>query len=127
MNQFLFPALAFLYTALLLLFSTVPVETVPGTGATLPRMGDLDHFLSYLLYGFLLSLSLSKKRYHPLIIGIFIGILTEFMQIFIPSRTFDPLDMVSNILGVAVGIVLVITLRKRFQNVKHAGKTNAVL
>jgi VanZ family protein len=42
--------------------------------------------------------------------GLVLGALTEFTQLVIPGRSFNPVDMACNIVGTVVGVVIVYVL-----------------
>ena len=55
----------------------------------------------------------SKLFTNYLVFWIFIAILTEYLQILVPGRSFDYFDIITNILGVIIGTSIFIYLNKR--------------
>lgn len=56
----------------------------------------------------------SNKIYtNYLVLWIFIAILTEYLQIMVPGRSFDYFDILTNITGVIIGTGIFIYLNKR--------------
>jgi VanZ family protein len=89
-------------------------------------MDKLFHFAAYGLLSFILFFALyfqNKinlfKKYpssFTLLITTIFGILNEIFQIFVPSRTANPLDVLSNILG---SIIIVVLLRYNLDNLRE--------
>ena len=62
----------------------------------------------------------SKQWFFHLTIATLLALGTEFVQIFVPNRTFNPFDIISNLLGLSIGIVAArIWCRQR---IKHQNK-----
>ena len=108
--------LVVLESVLLIAAALLPPALVPGTGIPVGRSGDFEHLLSYLVYGILLALAfspLSKRKLLPiLIIGLGMGLFTEALQMVVPVRTWDILDLLVNSAGVFLGITAVILIKK---------------
>lgn len=103
-----FKALALAESALLILLSFLPASTVPVSGAGATR-GELEHFLAYTLYGFLAGGALTLRKnalLWALVAGAGMGLLTEAIQLFVPTRFFDLNDLALDILGAAEGGIL---------------------
>ena len=45
--------------------------------------------------------------------GIFLGIVTEISQLAIPGRSFNPVDMACNCIGIFVGVAMVYVLSRK--------------
>ena len=64
----------------------------------------INHFISYIyvsLLGFFLYLR--TKNFQKLVYGLFfLSTILEFLQLIIPNRSFQPGDLIANILGVIV-------------------------
>lgn len=79
------------------------------------RIDYLKHFLVFLPAGFSLW-GLSKKGITILISAALVSsLLPEIVQYFIPYRTYNPFDMLSNLIGLVVGYLIFISIRKRSQ------------
>lgn len=59
----------------------------------------------------------SKKKQknftNYLVLWIFIAIFTEYLQILVPGRSFDYLDIATNILGGTIGTIIFVYLNKK--------------
>jgi len=103
----LFKGLVILESIFLIYFSLLPVSVTPSAGVAAPLEGYFQHFLAYLVYGLLLAaaFSLRSRKTFFLItaIGVGMGLLTETIQLFVPTRFFDPLDWLADLLGVVAG------------------------
>jgi VanZ family protein len=105
-----FIVLASVETAGLLFFALLPSVVTVETGFLRP--GDLEHLLAYTVYGFLLSGVFyrlpgpGKAWSRTLVAGCFVGIVFEFIQLFVPTRTADPVDAIVNCTGVFTGLVI---------------------
>jgi len=116
-------SLALAETIALLWFSALPsVETIPTGGFTRP--GDLDHFAAYAVYGFLWAgvfrfLAKPSKTGRreifllllPVIIGSAVGAASEAMQLFVPTRTADVLDWLTDTAGSSLGAVVALKFK----------------
>ena len=75
------------------------------------RLDYILHFLSYFfLASFLTIWKLSKDKKYRLILfitifGIIVSSIFEIIQYFLPSRTFNPYDMLSNFSGFIIGLI----------------------
>jgi VanZ family protein len=91
------------------------------------RLDQLLHLLVYFLIcmyfyiGQRNGLNLFRKR--PLtkfLVYIFIlAIITEVVQLWVPYRSFNPMDCVSNASGVIIGLVVMLMLRRRQVNINR--------
>ncbi|MBL7160559.1 MAG: VanZ family protein [Candidatus Aenigmarchaeota archaeon] len=110
----LLKAMILLETIFLIAFSILPATVVPPTGLPSASGISIEHLLAYLIYGILLTLAF-RSRKSVLLAGVGMSLFTESIQLFAPTRFFDPLDLFANILGIAVGAGLVCLLL-RIQN-----------
>ena len=101
-----FKFLAILESFALIFFSLLPASLVPATGLA-PPAWPIEHFLAYFAYGILLSGAFIAKSkmtlLTALIIGAGMGLLTETIQLFVPTRFFDISDWLADLAGVAGG------------------------
>ena len=80
------------------------------------RLDYVLHLLSYFfLASFLTIWKFSKDKKYRLIIfitifGIIVSSIFEIIQYFLPSRTFNPYDMLCNFSGFLIGLILSVTL-----------------
>ena len=100
-----------------LLWSLVILALTITPGRNVPRVEieGLDKVVHFLLFGILMFLTMrgftkEKKRitwtYNPAIVSfticLFYGILIEFIQLFVPGRSFSPYDIAANSAGILV-------------------------
>ena len=82
------------YIFLLLLLNLMPV-----TPSSPVEGGDkVAHLLEFLLLGFL------GWNAWPYLLPL--PVLLEFLQLFVPGRTFSPWDMAANLIGFSAGVLL---------------------
>ncbi len=55
----------------------------------------------------------SKYFTNYLVLWIFIAIFTEYLQVLVPGRSFDYLDITTNILGGTIGTVIFVYMNKK--------------
>ena len=112
---------AYGYSALLLLLSLIKI------GPVIPKLGsDFDdklyHATAYIIMGFVCGVYLlyqSNKNYILLSfrIGALFGIIIEVLQVTLTSyRSFDFFDIIANILGLCLGLILVSILKNSIIN-----------
>lgn len=112
---------AYGYSAILLLLSLVKI------GPVIPRLGsDFDdklyHAIAYIIMGFVWGVYLlhqSKRNYILIsfLIGALFGIIIELLQVTLTSyRSFDFFDIIANILGLCLGLILVSILKNSIIN-----------
>lgn len=119
------------YITVLLLINVVPTESFFGNDFSLSgkyimfvRLDHLLHLLVFLPWMSLLWLYLRSKKAsasikvkHSLLwflTGLFVAALVEYMQCYIPYRSFNPVDLRLNILGVVSGSIIFIWRPKGF-------------
>jgi len=96
------------------------IGVIPDTGNFFQQPGSgfrwdyLEHFIGYFILGMLFVIWRSNHsfRIQPVELIIFLvaaslfGWLTEYIQIFIPGRSFNIIDMLYNLIGVLTGTLL---------------------
>lgn len=108
---------AFLYYSLIFYFSSRSISLK----AYIPFMDKAIHLIEFAILGFLLSFGhflssrsrLKLRAYLTLLSGALLGALDEFHQYFVPGRSTEILDWVSDVLGVLVGLLIFIFLFRR--------------
>ncbi|MEE9323444.1 MAG: VanZ family protein [Candidatus Aenigmarchaeota archaeon] len=106
---YVYLSLVVLETFVLLWFSFSPSVDFVRTDFPLIRLGDLEHFIAYGIYGFLLGrvfkyfFSGKKSVLLSLVIGSFMGGLCEISQYFLPYRVGDVIDWIIDTFGSLVG------------------------
>ena len=112
---------AYGYSAILLLLSLIKI------GPVIPKLGsDFDdklyHATAYIIMGFVWGVYLlhqSKSNYILLsfLIGTLFGIIIEVLQVTLTSyRSFDFFDIIANILGLCLGLILVSFIKNSIIN-----------
>ncbi len=104
--------LLILWMIVIVILSIIPMnqETKIEIGGTPFRLDYLEHFGVFFILGFLYVLSSKKdlpKYINKISILIIYAVITEIIQLFIPGRTFNPWDLIYNILGLVVGYILI--------------------
>lgn len=87
-----------------------------GIGELKIRLDHLLHALAYFIFslyyiaGQNLGLQLFKRHKYLLffVILFLLGFLAEILQIWVPYRSFSLLDMLSNLVGIAAGIIVTV-------------------
>jgi len=87
-------------------------SVIPGAVITGFSSADkIVHMLSYFLLMIWFSGLYSRQRHVVIaLILVTFGGLLEFLQAVLPYRFFDPLDLLANTVGVALGLLLSFTL-----------------
>lgn len=92
-----------------------------GIGELKIRMDHFLHAIAYFIFslyyiaGVYLGLKLFRRRSHIFyfILIVFLGLLAEGLQIWIPYRSFSLMDLLSNLFGIVIGyIITIISLRQ---------------
>jgi VanZ family protein len=103
------------------LLAIVVVSVIPSAGITrvninnsIYRVDYALHALAFFILPILAFLAASNKLgfssklwWFMIILSLLVAILTEFVQIYVPGRRFNPLDIYSNLLGLLIGVVTV--------------------
>lgn len=118
--RYSWPALVWLLIVLVL--TLIPGPAIPDVGFSF-RIDKIVHFF---LFGIQMVLSAYALEKHTLLKGaparpilvsaifsIAAGIGIEFLQRFVPGRSFSVLDMVANTIGVGIGYYVFRYLKKR--------------
>jgi VanZ family protein len=96
---------------------------IPSIGfiRTVLRLGDLEHFIAYAVYGFLVNRALvcfacNNKRNILIaaMAGSLVGGLCETIQFFVPYRTADAIDWAIDTIGSFAGAALSSRFKDRF-------------
>ena len=112
---------ALVWTVLLLIAMLSPGDNFPTT-PQIPHKDKIVHFTLFFILNFLwfrtwVTESKKKKKYLKLftsylVFGIIIAILVEYLQLYVPNRSFDYFDIAANMLGAAIGIICFYILYK---------------
>jgi len=96
------------------------ISVLPDSGGIIEqsvsefRWDYLEHFLGYFILGILYILWRSNRDFKIniieltlfLVIGSLFGWIAEYIQIFIPGRTFNIIDLLYNLVGIITGTLL---------------------
>jgi len=114
-RRIIFGILFFIWTILLILLSVIPnSDSLLDQDISEFRWDYLEHFVFYFILTFFYIFWRSNQKYTIritelilfLIAGFIFCWLTEYIQIFIPGRSFNILDMASNMAGMIAGIFI---------------------
>jgi glycopeptide antibiotics resistance protein len=118
-NNRILPAIA--WTTLLLVGLLTPGQQLPDVNKV-PGMDKMVHFGLFAVFAFLWARvfnnskrkRIKKSKYIPnFLVFVFVfAILVEYIQRLVPGRSFDYMDILFNIMGVAAGAVLFYYLHK---------------
>ena len=112
MNYKFYRVLFALYALLILMLSSTPSSELPKSW--LLQYDKVIHFFEYFIFGMLAIKSIptvSKKTVLVLIpAGLLFGLMDEYLQSLISGRFSSGLDVLSDTLGFAVGLILVYNL-----------------
>ena len=77
----------------------------------------LAHFTDYLILGILLGncfINYHKNMYYSIIVFMIYAISDEVHQIFVPGRSFQVRDIIIDILGGLIGLIIINKCKQRF-------------
>ena len=92
------------------------VSTIPSNTFSLET--TLNHFVSYIYVSVLgLFIYIENKYFGKIFfLLLFLSIILEFLQLYIPNRSFQISDLFANIVGVFVGYVMIKIYKFRKKN-----------
>jgi VanZ family protein len=112
---------AILWSLIVLVLTLIPGSAIPDV-----RIFQVDKLVHFFIFGVLMifcSYALKKTAdrkgipLNPLLIsGIYsvcFGVMIEFIQRFVPGRSFSIADMLANTIGVGLGYLVFVWLKKR--------------
>jgi len=107
---------AVLWALAIFAFSSVPSEDLPKLAIL--SQDKLLHLTAYLGFGFLLERAFRHQRVFPrlarqsklaaILCAAIYGMSDEFHQSFVPGRSMDPWDLLADVLGVVLAMVLLL-------------------
>ncbi len=113
------------YATAILILNIIPDIPTPKVerGDEMIRLDYLIHFLVFFLGGLLYyKWNILRKNDHKPILLILFGLIyaltCELLQLWIPGRTFNPVDLIYNTLGVVFGLFTPVL----FIRIKHMRK-----
>lgn len=63
----------------------------------------------------------SKQFYLLMLVCVFLAVASEFIQKHVHDRTFNPMDMLANILGIIVGVILISLIKSTKNHFTNQG------
>ncbi len=109
MNYKFYRILLFSYAVLILIVSSTPSSDLPNIW--LLHYDKAIHFFEYFIFGMLAIKSMKAITLRIVFVlipfGILFGMIDEYLQSFISGRYSSGLDVLSDTLGFAVGLILV--------------------
>lgn len=109
--------LAIIYMALIFYLSSIPLQLPEIIGVIDPTRFIL-HTIEYMFLGFLVYRP-SKKYNFSFLLSSLYGISDELHQYFVPFRTFSGLDILADVIGSLLGVVITQWVyRKNFRVLK---------
>lgn len=114
-GKIIFGILFSVWTILLILLSLWPAaNNIIRQNISEFRWDYLEHFLFYFILGLLYILWRIDQHFYIRVFefllflagGLIFSWLTEYIQILIPSRAFNPYDMISNMTGIISGTLI---------------------
>lgn len=116
----IFPAI--IWSIIILLATLTPGEQLPKTPDVI-GFDKLIHVGLFLILTFLWNRVGNKEKYleivkkkiitNYLVFGIVFAILVEYLQIYVPNRSFDYWDMIANLSGGTIGTICFYILQRK--------------
>lgn len=114
-----------LWALVIFCLSSIPNLSAPGSSFRI--LDKIAHFVEFGILGYLLmSAFASSRRTFPrtriiavLLVGISYSVLDEMHQSLVPGREMDFYDILADLFGVCLAVVLWIVLRRRKLSISH--------
>jgi VanZ family protein len=117
--KYFFPAIS--WSVVILVITLMPAEKLPEVGII--QIDKLVHFFVFGLLMFLTMFGAVKVLQHKnsnanivipsFIYGTGLGVLVEFLQLFVPGRTFSVIDIIANTIGTIIGYYVFKFVRRK--------------
>ena len=105
----------FILTLLSLYPGNLIGQTLYGDQSTFSGSNNIYHFISYLFTSTFGFLAYYKKKFLSLLLFLLIlSFFLEVLQLWIPNRSFEFLDLISNLSGVLLSFFLFVILQKKY-------------
>jgi len=98
-----------LYVAVLLFLSFYKFNKV-----SVPGGDKLHHLAAYVVYGFIFYYTFQRKI-SLILSGILLGIFVEIVQYYLPYRSFELKDILADVAGIIISIILILIIKKGLQ------------
>jgi len=110
-DKVFFKKLTILYTLSILLVSIIPIPKLPFPEFNLFEWDKFFHLCAYLIMAIMWIrlgfLETGDLKWNYIRIVIFVAIITEFCQVFLPiGRYFEIADIIANMTGIIIAIFL---------------------
>lgn len=111
-HQLTWPVLLFLWAAVIMVVSVIPGADLPSLSIWEPD--KVMHVFVYAvltflffkwLKGFSTPVSLNKKAFIAVTVCILYGFIIELIQLILPTRSFDLLDELANMIGCLLSLI----------------------
>jgi VanZ family protein len=106
-NRYLLPLAA--YSVLIFVISSIPGSDIPSS---VSPYSSLFHFLLYFFYGIVAYLFF-RNITTSIIFSTLYALSDEIHQYFVPGRSCDAMDLLVDIFGIVVGVILIYFVRKK--------------
>lgn len=98
-------------TAVILVAMLTPAESIPETGIS--GSDVLAHLATFTLWGFVVSREFAAAPMTVLTAGMGLAVGTELLQILVPGRMFSFWDILTDAIGLIIGVALAILWASR--------------
>lgn len=118
-----FPWISGLVTAVILVAMLTPAEAIPDTGFN--GMDVVVHVVTFTLWGAAVSREFRAAPGMVLLAGMGLALGTELLQLLIPGRAFSLWDMLSDLVGLVIGVGIGAWWRARRDQESSANRARA--
>ena len=106
----LFKALTLIWALFIYIACIIPAGKIPSPNG----FDKIEHFAAYFILACLIVFGWPRISFlKNIAFSSFFGIFVEFSQLLIPSRTAELLDLLANLFGASLGLILVNYLIKK--------------
>ena len=122
-------AAAIVYTVMLIVLLVIPdpyffLNGVPDPNTEESKVASNSHLNVFILMGFLWELAffrrlLWNRKWLAWLGAVAFGAFFEIIQIIVPKRTFDPVDINQNMVGAVVGLIIAYVLWTLWKRIAH--------
>ena len=98
-----------------ILFATLsPSDGIPQFEIPIPHFDKVVHFVLFGVHSFLVSASVASKHwiFVSLMLGLALAVSTEMLQYYVPGRQSDWLDLLADVVGMAIGMLSIYFVKK---------------
>lgn len=109
-----------LFWTLVILFLTLSEQSADkGWLSQIPHIDKVVHFGIFFIWSLFLSLCYRKHPFTEflssssiILAGMLLGFITEYLQSYIPNRSADVLDFITDMAGIGAGLVFTFIIKK---------------